>query len=81
LLENGEFIETDYTDVIGSEKENKGRYIIQGDNLHLRYGDRGNQRLIRVSYGDLTYWVYPNEVDKIRQPENSWLRQTSLKQK
>jgi hypothetical protein len=81
LLENGNLIETDYTDLIGSRRERTGSYILKGDDLLVRFGDRGDQRLIRVSYADQTYWVYPNEVEKIALAENTRLRQTSLKQK
>jgi len=81
LLENGNLIETDYTDVIGSARERKGSYILKGDELYIQLGDRGDQRLIRVSYGDEIYWVYPNEVEKIALAQNTRLRQTSLKQR
>jgi hypothetical protein len=81
LLDNGDLIETDYTDVIGSGRERKGSYILKGDELRIRFGDRGDQRLIRVSYGDQIYWVYPNEVEEIALAKNARLRQTSLKQR
>ena len=80
LLEGGNVIETRYTDVIGDQTVRRGRYVLDRDVLDLRFGDRGNQQLRRVPYGNEIYWVYPNEVEKIALPENTWLRQTSLKQ-
>ena len=81
LLRDGGVIDTQYTDVIGGENGRKGRYTIEGDVLDLRFGDRGNQRLMRVSYDNDIYWVYRNEVAKIVLPESTLLRQTALKQK
>jgi len=80
LLEGANVIETRYSDVIGDQTVRRGRYVLNRDVLDLRFGDRGNQQLRRVRYGNEIYWVYPNEVEKIALPEGTWLRQTSLKQ-
>jgi hypothetical protein len=81
LLRDGRVLETRYTDVIGHANRNGGTYQLADGVLDLRFGDRGNQRLLRVAYDGDIYWVYPNEADDIRKPENARLRQTSLKQK
>jgi len=81
LLQDGILIETSYTDVIGSQRERNGSYIIEGNTLKMKFGDRGDQRLIRITYGDDIFWVYPNEVNKITSSDSLMLRQTSLKQK
>ena len=81
LLADGTVIDIRYTDSIGDEIESRGTYQRSDGVLNLRFGDRGNQRLIRVQLGGDTCWVYPGEVEELREPESSRLRQTSLKQK
>jgi hypothetical protein len=58
-----------------------GTYQLADGILDLRFGDRGHQRLVRVAYDGGIYWVYPNQADEVRKPENVSLRQISLKQK
>lgn len=81
LIRGGTVIDTFYTDIIGDERARRGTFELADGILNLKFGDRGNQRLTRVSYGSETYWVYPNEVELIPVPSNSMLRQTSLKEK
>ncbi len=80
LLRGGGVIETRYTDVLGSQHRRHGRYELADGILNLRFGDRGNQRLIRAPYDGDIYWVYPNEVEEISLPDSTRLRQISLKQ-
>lgn len=81
LLRDGMVIETEYTDIVGDEHTRHGTFELADGILNLKFGDRGNQRLIRVAIRGDVYWVYPEEVQKLRLPESSRLRQTSLKQK
>jgi hypothetical protein len=74
-------IETHYTDAIGHANRRGGTYQLADGILDLRFGDRGHQRLVRVAYDGEIYWVYPNQADEVRKPENVSLRQISLKQK
>lgn len=81
LLRDETVIETTYTDIIGGERTRRGTFELTDGILKLKFGDRGNQRLIRVTFRGDIYWVYPDEVQRLRLPNSSRLRQLSLKQK
>jgi len=81
LFQNGQVIDTRYTDVIGDRRDRFGTYQITENNLTLKFGDRGNETLYKVRFDDTDFWVYSNEVKKIQRKDSEWLRQTSLKTK
>lgn len=80
LFERGVVSITSYSDVVGDRSISKGQYELHGNVLKLRFGDRGNRSLHRISYRGSIYWVYPGQVKEIGSPEGASLRKTSLKQ-
>lgn len=80
LHEGGLASSVTYTDVIDDRIVSYGRYDLRDDVLLLRFGDRGNQTLHRVAYDGKVYWVYPDDIKRVKSRDGIYLRQTSLKQ-
>ncbi len=69
-----------YTDVMDDRRASYGSYDLRDNVLMLRFGDRGNQTLHRVAYDGKVYWVYPDDIKRVKSRDGIYLRQTSLKQ-
>jgi hypothetical protein len=81
LLANGSYTDTHYTDALGHDRTERGRYTLNAEKTHLVLSpERGEkQNLYRVDYGGQQYWVREGERDGITQSGEFWLRQVSLR--
>jgi len=81
LRNDGSYMDTIYTDVIGDEHTKRGNYTLNTEKTYLVLKPEGgtSQELFRVDYDGQQYWVPETDRDRITQPSESWLRQSSIK--
>lgn len=70
-----------YTDDLGDQKRRQRKCSLdpKAGILTLDSDEADPERLFRVDSNGKQYWVNRDEVDRIKQPGEKWLRQTSLR--
>ena len=81
LYSDGNYSDTSYSDVIGSERTRRGTYTLdaQRTNLTLLPAQGETEHLYRVDFGRHQYWVLEQERKRITEPNESELRRISLR--
>ena len=81
LHNDGTYTDTTYTDAIGGEHTQKGHYTLNPERTHLTLSPQSGaaQDLFRVNHGGQQYWVREADRERITQPSESRLRQTSVR--
>jgi len=69
--------------VVGDQKVRRGKCSLDltVGTLHLDSDKKDGERLFRVKYEEKDYWVHKDQVDRVEQADERWLRQTSLRSK
>ena len=81
LHEDGSYADTTYTDAIEGEHTKNGHYTLNPERTHLILSPQSGaaQDLFRVNHGGQQYWVREADRERITQPSESRLRQTSVR--
>jgi hypothetical protein len=83
VFADNSYEQVSYTDVVGDQKVRRGKCSLdqKAGKLHLDSDKKDGDRLFRVSHDDKEYWVHEDEISRIKQSGESWLRPTSLRNK
>jgi hypothetical protein len=82
LQSDGSYTDIRYTDVIGDQRKKHGVYTIDEQKALLTLSPvQGEpERLYRMDFGSDRYWVPDRDRDRIKETNEDWLRQISLKE-
>jgi len=81
LLPDGMVVETRYSDVIGSEDKEAGRYRMTPNSITLTFPDRKPEILQKSIFEGTAYWTTAEGIQRILDPHDSYSRQIALRSK